>query len=163
MNHDSESALRRIRRIWRMSNWRQRGQLIQVWLLLPVCMLVLRLVGFRRLFQYLSRPPLGAAGAAPTPETLAAAHRLASLTNRVARRHPLRPTCLHRSLLLCWLLRRQGLQPTLHIGVRRGASAIEAHAWVELHGQVLNDAPDVGARFAPFSLEKLPSHMHMGR
>jgi hypothetical protein len=56
--------------------------------------------------------------------------------------------CLPRSLMLCWLLRRRGIDSQLHIGVRKGNGKMEAHAWVERNGVILNDQPDVNERFA---------------
>jgi hypothetical protein len=152
---------------WRAFSWQQRGRFLQVWFLLPVCMAALRLYGFHRLYARLAAAAPPPADMSPTPETLAAAHQLGRLTNLAARRHLFPATCLHRSFLLWWLLRRQALQPRLQIGVRRAAglaaAGIEAHAWVELDGQILNDAPDIRTRYAPFPLQDLPPHAHMSR
>ncbi len=54
---------------------------------------------------------------------------------------PVRPTCLRRSVTLLREMHREELGATLHIGVRRGANGIEAHAWVQAGDQVLNDDP----------------------
>lgn len=58
--------------------------------------------------------------------------------------------CLQKSLVLWALLRRQGINAELRIGVRREGGNFEAHAWVEYEGFVLNDASDVRDRFATF-------------
>jgi hypothetical protein len=57
------------------------------------------------------------------------------------------PTCLHRSLTLWWLLRRQGVASELRIGVRKEQGRFEAHAWVERAGVALNDRADIGQDF----------------
>ena len=59
-------------------------------------------------------------------------------------------SCLDRSVFLWFALRQQGLNPALRIGVARGSGAIDGHAWVELDGSVVNDAPDVASHFAVF-------------
>jgi hypothetical protein len=58
--------------------------------------------------------------------------------------------CLKKSLVLWWLLRRQGIEGDLQIGVRHEQDKFEAHAWVEYEGVVLNDTQDVRSRFAMF-------------
>ena len=65
---------------------------------------------------------------------------------------PYHGTCLDRSLLLWFVLLQHGLDGDLRIGVARSedGSGIDAHAWVEFDGLVLNDAPDVATRFAVF-------------
>jgi len=46
-------------------------------------------------------------------------------------------TCLTQALVLHILLRREGLQSTLHIGVRKDSGHFEAHAWVESQDRVV--------------------------
>ena len=47
------------------------------------------------------------------------------------------PTCLAEAAVAYTMLRRRGHQPRLRIGVRRGGSVLEAHAWVECSGTVV--------------------------
>lgn len=61
-------------------------------------------------------------------------------------------TCLSRSLTLLDLLEREHLPGVLRIGVRAPGAALEAHAWVECGGIVLNDRPDVDTRFSAFEV-----------
>ena len=69
----------------------------------------------------------------------------------IATRHtPFRATCLSRSLLLGWLLRRRGVASDLRIGVRLTNGVLDAHAWVECSGVPVNDRPDIAAQFALF-------------
>jgi Transglutaminase-like superfamily len=58
--------------------------------------------------------------------------------------------CLKKSLVLWALLRVQGIESDLKIGVQREAGEFKAHAWVEYEGDVLNDRSDVAVEFAPF-------------
>ena len=56
-----------------------------------------------------------------------------------AKIHPVRPKCLHRSLVLYKWLKQQEIDPQLEIGWQGKV----AHAWVSYQGQVLNDRSDV--------------------
>jgi len=63
------------------------------------------------------------------------------------------PRCLLRSLVLGWYLARLGVPFDLRLGVpagKGGASAFEAHAWVEHAGVVLNDRQDIATEYRPF-------------
>ena len=69
----------------------------------------------------------------------------------VAARHlPWQPSCLPRSLVLWFLLRRQGVPAELRLGVQKRRQQLEAHAWVEVDHRVVNDAPDIAAEYPPF-------------
>ena len=57
-----------------------------------------------------------------------------------------RSTCLYRSALHCLLLRRAGRPAVVRIGARRGGAEIEAHAWVEVSGEVI---PAEAGPYAP--------------
>jgi Transglutaminase-like superfamily len=57
---------------------------------------------------------------------------------RIGRR---RPTCLMKSLVLFHLLRRQGDDAQLLIGLPANPVNQNAHAWVELDGRVVGPAP----------------------
>lgn len=76
-----------------------------------------------------------------------------------ARRGVFKANCLHRSLVLWWMLEMRGIRSELKFGARRLDGSFEAHAWVELDGRIINDAPDIREQFAPFerpdSLETL--------
>lgn len=67
----------------------------------------------------------------------------------IASRHPFRwSRCLQRSLALCLWLDARGFQPALKIGVRKVGAKLEAHAWVEEGGRIINDAAEVQLQFA---------------
>jgi hypothetical protein len=72
------------------------------------------------------------------------------MVDLAARHLPWQPSCLPRSLVLWFLLRRQGVPAELRIGVRKSQQQLQAHAWVEVEGQVVNDAPDIAAEYRPF-------------
>jgi hypothetical protein len=137
--------------------------LVQALFLLPLTALILWAVGFRRWQALLARlAPVGSVSASEDEADLVREGRAtARLVDAAARRSPYTATCLPRSLTLWWLLRRRGIDSYLRIGVRKAAGRIEAHAWVELQGLVLDDDCDVSKRFAAFdrrflSVEKIP-------
>lgn len=112
---------------------------------MPLFWLGLRLLGLPRFQAWLQRTPL-----AVQPMSLPQVQALGELVN-IAARHTLGPrSCLTRSLLLGWLLRRRGVASALRVGVQLAGTSLHAHAWVECHGVPVNDRPDVGARFASF-------------
>ena len=57
--------------------------------------------------------------------------------------HPVRPKCLHRSMVLYHWLTQQGITPQLEIGW-----GDLGHAWITHRGVVLNDRADI-ARITP--------------
>ena len=65
--------------------------------------------------------------------------------DRAMRRLPWQPRCLERSLVVWWLA---GDGAEIRLGVTPEGRRF--HAWVEQDGQVLNDVPDVAARYLPF-------------
>lgn len=97
-------------------------------------------------------------GAAPVSGSRArvSARRITALVAIASRNGLVRGNCLSQSMTLCRLLRRQGHGAQLRIGARRGAGGLEAHAWVEHEGCVLNDTADVAKRFAPFPAPTSP-------
>jgi hypothetical protein len=137
--------------------WRERWLLLHALLVLPLLTLALRLCGFRRLYGALAR-----LACAPSPAAtdgtvhLAPARATARAVQSAAWYSPLSSTCLIRSLALWWLLRRQGIAGELRIGVAKEAAQLQAHAWVEHRGSVLNDTDDVRQRFAAFDLDSVP-------
>ena len=73
---------------------------------------------------------------------------------RAAARHGMRePSCLEESLVLAYLLRRQGIEAQLRIGVKKNIPKFEAHAWVECGGVALNETESLHDHYAPFEAE----------
>lgn len=136
--------------------WRVRGLeredwrllVTAVWLL-PLRTLQLRVLGFgwvSRRPSATSRPRLARTRAVAP---LSLARRTAWIVDKAARFHPLPGKCLSKSLTLVELLQRQGINAELRIGVQPPSPLLNAHAWVEYQGEVLNDSADVARRFAP--------------
>src|SRR5262249_19102104 len=135
-----------------------RRTLAQAMFLLPLMALVLRLIGFRRSQRIFSCfIPHKSSGIIEQSETtLTQALHISRLVS-LAVRHGVHPAnCLQRSLALWWLLRRQGIRSELYIGTRKEAGRLDAHAWIEMEGVVLNDSSDVRHLYEPFDREILP-------
>jgi hypothetical protein len=128
----------------------ERALLIIAAVLLPITALALRVAGFRRWQAALSNFSPGVE-MLPAGDTLEQARRTARIVSIASRHGFYRANCLQQSLVLWFLLRRQGVESELRIGVRTNANLCEAHAWVERMGQVLNDTEDVSYRFKPFN------------
>jgi hypothetical protein len=136
----------------------ERQLLMEAFLLLPAIHLGLRLLGYSRMLRMIERwtPRRSAASKVLRADETVRAGELARLIAIAAERGLYKATCLRRSLLLWWFLRKEGITGTLRFGVRTSSGTLEAHAWVECHGIVVNDAPDVRERY-PTLRETLPA------
>jgi hypothetical protein len=63
----------------------------------------------------------------------------------------LRANCLQQTLVLWFLLRRDGIDSEICFGTRKQAGQVQAHAWVELFGIPLNEDKEVCEYFPPFA------------
>jgi len=131
---------------WRALSAAHQRALLAAAFWMPLFWLGLRVFGLPRFQARLQGCKANAGKAMSLPDIQA----LGELVN-IAARHTLGPrTCLTRSLLLGWLLRRRGVTSNLRIGVRLTHGVLDAHAWVECDGIPVNDQPDVGTQFASF-------------
>lgn len=136
---------------------RERRLLFQAVLLLPGIQVTLSLMGFERLRRLLEtlvsfkkiEPALTEA------EILGRAREITRMVAIAAEHGFYRATCLRRSILVWYFLREQGVQSVIRFGVRMNEHQLEAHAWVEYHGQVLNDSPQIHERYTALQ-EALP-------
>ncbi|MGH9703336.1 MAG: lasso peptide biosynthesis B2 protein, partial [Candidatus Acidiferrales bacterium] len=92
------------------------------------------------------------------PESTVEARTIERLVSAAASEGVYSANCLERSLTLWWLLRRQGFASQLKIGVRKKNDRLEAHAWIELDGTVLNDDPAVRSNYSPFTQDIASLH-----
>jgi hypothetical protein len=120
--------------------------------MLPLIACALRFAGFERCQSILIRLASALEVKTPGPRQQALAEACAAArTVDIAARHGWhRPRCLQKSLVLWWLMRRRGLPADLWFGVRKEETGLDAHAWIEYDGVVLNDLDDVRERFAAF-------------
>ncbi len=69
-------------------------------------------------------------------------------------------SCLDESLVLWYLLRRQGAAASLRIGVRKEKGEFAAHAWVEHESVALNQKEEMHRHYAAFEREFTPPAEH---
>jgi hypothetical protein len=125
--------------------------LAQALVLLPLTALGLWLLGFRRCQAVLARwSPLGRVDRGDEAARLERGRAAARLVDAAARRGVYHATCLPRSLVLWWLLRRRGIDADLRIGVCKEGGEFQAHAWVEYGGVAFNEGAVVSERYASF-------------
>jgi hypothetical protein len=117
---------------------------------LPLVALQLRLFGVRP-FQRACSGARDRPSTVLLPEEVTVRARRTGWCVAVAARYGLcRGNCLSRSLTLWWLLKEQGIESEVRVGVSGPSGRFEAHAWVECQGVVLNDRQDVDEVFAAF-------------
>ncbi|MES2979220.1 MAG: lasso peptide biosynthesis B2 protein [Pseudomonadota bacterium] len=133
----------------------ERAALARALCLLPLVSCSLKAVSLRRVQQWIG---IGAALPVAHVETgpvrvelRERAQRVARMVDLAARRGLGRHACLARSLVLCHLLARIGLDARLKLGVAAAQPGqIDAHAWVELDGQALDPVADPQRRHLAF-------------
>jgi hypothetical protein len=129
-------------------------------LLLPMLGASLRFRGYNRTQQWLEKKLERRAIAPPQEEDISGSLELTCRMVRAAQHYSLlHSSCLEQSLLLWYLLQRQGITVAMRIGVRKDAEKFEAHAWVEHGGVALNQAEELHQHYAAFDNEfsKLPA------
>lgn len=108
----------------------------------------LAIFGFKRSHAFMARRSRPRGAPLPTAQAAEARARSAARVVAIAAgRGPVRATCLRRSLLLWWLLKREGIETVVRVGVNRESGTLNAHAWVEYLGRPVNDADDIALRF----------------
>lgn len=106
-------------------------------MMIAVIKLSLRIRGFSVTLRHIdSRPPRQPVHALVSAQ----AHRVSAMVRAMAAFVPGRHECLEQALCLTWALRRQGHPAQLIFGGR--GYPFYVHAWVEVEGQVINDADD---------------------
>ena len=83
-------------------------------------------------------------------DDLSRAKNIARLVHIAAHHGPYRANCLCRSLVLLRLLAWQGMTGVLKLGARLEDQQFDAHAWVQLHGEVVNDRDNIDGTFSQF-------------
>ena len=134
-----------------------RWMFVRAAVLLPLISLSLRSRGFRLTQGALQKLAAGAKGAevhrssrrvCSSPRRLQS--QLARMVRAAARRSLIKTSCLEESLVLWFLLQREGIAADLRIGARKIAGNFDAHAWVECDGEALNQVEEVHRHYAVF-------------
>jgi len=129
-----------------------RALILRALLALPLTGIGLRVFGFRRWKEFMEgfSLPRRTSFSLESATQFEIAGRAVRAIRSVELHGPATPNCLERSMVLWWLLRREGIAGELHIGARKSGPRFEAHAWVELGGKVLNDSAEVHNHYARF-------------
>lgn len=153
----SRSLLERVRSkvsVARRMSWAERRLFVAVWIMLVGITISTKFAGFHRTRAALEGTRLrpGSDTASDAPERVLATSRLVDAASRNTGLHH---TCLHRSLTLWWLMRRRGVDVTLKLGARLCSDGLEAHAWVEHAGFVVNDPEAAAGGYTDLTLEPM--------
>jgi hypothetical protein len=136
---------------WRALPAEERWVLVKLAILVPAVGGAVRLFGLVRTYRLLSHAGNARVRAFPVSADIeATAKRMAWLVDVVSRYGVYRATCLRRSLALWWWLRHRGFPAELRIGVGKRAVRMEAHAWVEVCGRVVNGDPAIADEYAAY-------------
>jgi hypothetical protein len=142
--------MQRFRRFRRLSGF-ERAVVLEAVITLPIAWLAVRLLGFRICRAAFEEPARAARNSRfLETDTLNIAKRIARLEAVTAANLFFGTSCLEQSLVLCRLLRRRGMNATLRIGARKEADRFEAHAWVEMAGNVVDGGGTEHLHFRPF-------------
>jgi Transglutaminase-like superfamily len=145
---------------WHQLSKLERYLFIQAIVLFPCLYMALRLWGLQRVQRILAartqsfiqaaKADADRAQLGQSPSDLRLVQSI-DIVDRAGWYLPKLANCLRRSLTLWYLLRCQGIESDLRIGVRRSdAGEFQAHAWVEHNGAVLNDRQDIHTLYAAF-------------
>jgi hypothetical protein len=144
-------SLRRKAETWNSFSKSDRVLLMSAACLLPVVAASLKTVGLQRTQSWLAGNAL-APMRPGTAQTRADVRRAVQMVAAAYRLHPVRSSCLPRTVVLWSLLQRRGIGAEVHVGVRYNTQGqFESHAWLEWNGEVLNDVADVARQFLPFN------------
>ena len=149
---DGHEPLMKKWRKFRMRPREDRRLILRAALILPLTEIGLRLFGFRRWKELIEKfsPSMRSPLSLSVDEQRVTALRILRAVRSIELHGPIHPNCLERSMALWWMLRRGGIDGELRIGARKESGRFEAHAWVELGGEVLNDSAEVHHHYARF-------------
>ena len=139
MKHKLETAC-----AFSLNDW---WTLARTWFLLLAIDLGLRVLPFKRVQAFAAqvRPRDATSERDNAWNTIQRLHRFVD----IAARHHLYPmTCLRQALALQCMLGQRGIATDLRIGVRKDGGALDAHAWVEHSGLIIERTPSTIVEFA---------------
>ena len=129
----------------------ERFLLVKALFLIPLTGLGIRLFNFTRLQNVMAVLASRNGNRVPGDNhALVRALTAARMVQTAAGQGLYRANCLPQSLVLWWLLKREGIEGDLRIGVSKERGRFEAHAWVECRGVPLNQSNEMLERYAAF-------------
>jgi hypothetical protein len=143
----------------RLSPYRQKLFLTAI-LLLPLLNLSLYFLGYFRLRKILEKiiPFKNINICHSDAEIITQARDITQIVSIAVENGLIHATCLQRSMLGWLLLRREGVQGNICFGVRMNDCQLEAHAWIEYNGVVVNDSVSILEKYKPLS-DALPPNL----
>lgn len=105
---------------------RERGLLAEALISLWLASLAVALLPFRTLGRWATGP----SSAKPSSDERAVIASVGWAVRAGARRAPFRAKCFEQGLAACLMLRRRGVNATLHYGAARERENLVAHVWV---------------------------------
>ena len=133
------TRLQKLRRLPAEERW----LLVQSAVLLPTVHLALKFISVAQLQGLVTR-----ALRAPRPRQISP-QATARMVRIAAHRGLYHFKCLDQSLVLGWLLRRQGIDARIVFGARKEDNQMEAHAWVEVESVAIGEDDGEHQRFLP--------------
>lgn len=132
-----------------------RQILLVVSTLLPLVAALIRCLGFRRTFSFMSRfaGEESVGSVAVTTNQSRSLIRMKQTMRIIKIKGLFRGNCLSRSLLLWLLLRRRQIPCTLVFGTRIRGGEFQAHAWVEKDFIPINASPNVRKNYRIFEYD----------
>ena len=126
----------------RLLSKNERRLLLKSVLLLPVIHIALLILDYYRLRKVMENlTPLKPIDKSVSEKAiLQRAQEIAQIVSIAAQYGLYKATCLRRSLLVWWFLRKEGVGSKICFGVRMSECQLEAHAWVEYQGTIVNDS-----------------------
>lgn len=140
------------KRIKQLSELSTEGRflLFYAMLLLPSIAAALNLFGFKKTRALLAKTiPQNPDRDYSEKQQLEVAYQVVKIVAIAANHGPYKANCLKKSMAGWWLLARKGIAVEIKIGVARESDALQAHAWIEYRGLVLNDHQDVANQYSP--------------
>ena len=128
-------------------------------LLLPLTGILLHIFGLKRTRSVMSQLSSKSRKNLPEAGQMNVAKQVARMVSIAANHGPYHANCLKRSVLIWWLLERKGIHTEIRVGAQMDPFGLQAHAWVEYQGDVLNDRQDIAEQFAPFESLLLPDNI----
>lgn len=134
----------------------ERGMFVRAVLLLPITACALRFVRMKTVISWME---VRAGGERlqfqrDQEEIRRLSQTAQKMLDAASRYGVARGNCLSKSIVLCHLLRRNGLPATLRLGGRKEGPQFAAHAWVELESVVIDDPEGLYKDFVRFDETK---------
>ncbi len=110
----------------------------------------LGLFGLKKTEKLLSMFSGSAKGHQPAAEAVLL-DRYTTMFNEIKRRPYLKGRCLSQSIVMRFLLARQGIGSELVIGARLKNGLFDAHAWLQKQGVLINEHPSIVSEYPMFA------------